>query len=32
MVDCIMFSKGSKPFCRVCEAAIRRVVERYLER
>ncbi len=32
MVDCIMFSKGAKPFCRVCEAAVRRVVERYLEK
>ncbi|MBU1473515.1 MAG: IgA Peptidase M64 [Acidobacteria bacterium] len=31
MTDCIMFSKGSKPFCRVCEAAIRRVIESYLE-
>jgi len=31
MTDCIMFSKGAKPFCRVCEAAIRRVIESYLE-
>ncbi|MFH2042156.1 MAG: M64 family metallopeptidase, partial [Acidobacteriota bacterium] len=31
MVDCIMFSKGSKPFCKVCEAAIRRVIQCYLE-
>lgn len=31
MADCIMFSKGAKPFCRVCEAAIRRVIESYLE-
>jgi hypothetical protein len=29
MVDCIMFSKGAKPFCKVCEAAIRRVIGRY---
>jgi hypothetical protein len=26
-----MFTKGAKPFCRVCEAAIRRVILRYLE-
>ena len=31
MVDCIMFSKGSKPFCRVCEAAVRRKIASYLE-
>jgi hypothetical protein len=31
MIDCIMFSKGAKPFCKVCEAAIRRVIGRYLE-
>ncbi len=31
MVDCIMFSKGSKPYCKVCEAAILRVIHRYLE-
>lgn len=31
MVDCIMFSKGSKPFCRVCEAAVRRKIQAYLE-
>jgi hypothetical protein len=30
-VDCIMFSKGSKPFCKVCEAAVRRKVKFYLE-
>lgn len=28
-VDCIMFSKGVKPFCKVCEAAIVRVIESY---
>ncbi|MEW6364986.1 MAG: M64 family metallopeptidase [Acidobacteriota bacterium] len=28
-VDCIMFSKGVKPFCPVCQAAIVRVIESY---
>jgi hypothetical protein len=28
-VDCLMFSKGAKPFCRVCEEAVARVVESY---
>jgi len=32
MVDCIMFSKGSKPFCKVCEAAVRKKIQHYLER
>lgn len=31
MVDCIMFSKGDKPFCRVCEDAILRVINFYSE-
>lgn len=31
MVDCLMFSKGRKPFCAVCEAAVRRVLARYTE-
>jgi hypothetical protein len=31
MVDCIMFSKGAKPFCRVCESAIRRIILSYLK-
>ncbi|MGQ9618945.1 MAG: M64 family metallopeptidase [Candidatus Aminicenantia bacterium] len=26
MVDCIMFSKGKKPYCKVCERAIRNVI------
>jgi hypothetical protein len=25
-LDCIMFTKGSKPFCRVCRAAIERTI------
>ncbi|GAB4332984.1 MAG: hypothetical protein Kow0037_11020 [Calditrichia bacterium] len=29
MLDCIMFSKGQKPFCKVCEAAINRVIDHY---
>ena len=29
MVDCIMFTKGKKPFCKVCEAAIIRVIQHY---
>ena len=31
MIDCIMFSKGKKPFCRVCEAAIIRMIKFYSE-
>jgi hypothetical protein len=31
MVDCIMFSKGRKPYCKVCEAAVRRVLQHYTE-
>ena len=31
MLDCLMFSKGRKPFCAVCEAAVRRVLARYTE-
>ena len=30
-IDCIMFSKGSKPFCPVCDRAIRRVIDYYGE-
>jgi hypothetical protein len=30
-LDCIMFTKGSKPFCPVCERAIERAIEQYLE-
>lgn len=29
MLDCIMFSKGDKPFCRVCEEAIKKVINHY---
>jgi hypothetical protein len=30
-LDCIMFTKGSKPFCPVCERAIQRVIDSYGE-
>lgn len=29
MLDCIMFSKGDKPFCKVCEEAIKDVIGIY---
>jgi hypothetical protein len=31
MLDCIMFSKGERPFCKVCEAHILKVIEQYTE-
>jgi IgA Peptidase M64/Peptidase M64 N-terminus len=31
MLDCIMFSKGDKPFCAACRRAIERVIDHYLE-
>ncbi|MBI9072389.1 MAG: peptidase M64 [Melioribacteraceae bacterium] len=31
MLDCIMFSKGKKPFCKVCEKAIVDVINHYTE-
>lgn len=31
MIDCIMFSKGDKPFCKVCEDAILKVIQFYSE-
>ncbi|MDD5609855.1 MAG: M64 family metallopeptidase [Ignavibacterium sp.] len=31
MLDCIMFSKGVKPFCAVCQNAIRDVILHYSE-
>lgn len=30
-IDCLMFSKGNKPLCRVCEAAVIKVIDHYLE-
>ena len=29
MLDCLMFSKGDKPYCKVCERAIIRVIDHY---
>jgi hypothetical protein len=31
MLDCIMFSKGTKPFCKVCEDHLLKVIARYTE-
>ena len=31
MLDCIMFSKGSKPFCKVCEEHIEKVINFYAQ-
>ena len=31
MLDCIMFSRGARPFCRVCEAAVARTIQYYCE-
>lgn len=31
MLDCLMFSKGNKPFCRVCNEAVIRVIKHYSE-
>jgi IgA Peptidase M64/Peptidase M64 N-terminus len=31
MLDCIMFSKGDKPFCKVCEDHIKKVIKSYIE-
>ncbi len=30
-VDCLMFTKGTKPFCKVCEEAVIRVIKYYSE-
>ncbi|MFQ6036986.1 MAG: M64 family metallopeptidase [Candidatus Aminicenantales bacterium] len=29
MLDCLMFTKGDKPYCRICEQAIMRVMDHY---
>ena len=29
MLDCLMFTKGKKPFCTVCEQAVIRVIKNY---
>ena len=31
MLDCLMFTKGAKPFCEVCKQAVIRVIEHYSE-
>jgi hypothetical protein len=31
MVDCLMFTRGNKPLCRVCAAAVTRVIRFYSE-
>jgi hypothetical protein len=31
MIDCIMFTRGQKPYCAVCNAAIIRVIKHYCE-
>jgi hypothetical protein len=31
MIDCLMFSKGAKPFCKVCEQAVIRTIQHYTE-
>jgi hypothetical protein len=31
MVDCLMFTKGAKPFCKVCQQAVARVIGYYAE-
>jgi hypothetical protein len=30
-IDCLMFTKGDKPLCRVCEAAVVKIIDHYLE-
>jgi len=30
-LDCIMFSKGDKPFCKICESTIVKVINSYTE-
>lgn len=31
MLDCLMFSRGRKPFCKVCEQAVARTIRYYSE-
>jgi hypothetical protein len=31
MLDCLMFTKGAKPYCKVCEQAIIRVIKQYTQ-
>lgn len=31
MIDCLMFSRGIKPYCKVCEAAVSQMIQFYSE-
>ncbi len=31
MIDCLMFTRGSKPFCKVCEAAVLKTILYYTD-
>lgn len=31
MIDCIMFSKGTKPFCKVCSEHLKKIITHYSE-
>ncbi len=31
MLDCLMFSKGTKPFCKVCEDHVKKVIDHFAE-
>lgn len=31
MLDCLMFTKGDKPFCKVCEQTVIKVIKCYIE-
>ncbi|MCP4901500.1 MAG: hypothetical protein GY906_31435, partial [bacterium] len=31
MVDCVMFTKGLRPFCRVCERAVLATIQKLTE-
>jgi hypothetical protein len=31
MLDCLMFSKGAKPYCKVCEQAVIAVIKQYTQ-
>lgn len=31
MIDCIMFSQGVKPFCKVCEEHIKKIIQHYTD-
>ena len=31
MLDCLMFSKGTKPFCKVCADHVAKVIKHFTE-